>query len=162
MNTVEIIKNVIGEHLQITGVTDVEIATIESLQPFSIKLANDKILPKEFLIYTPKTLYLKNTDNELELNNKILVMKKLGGQQYLIVDMLEDTTLGNTISIVEDIAPLKIKLANGKTLKRQDLMLFNKDLAYLRTTDDRSEIDKKLITLRETGTGKYIFIAESE
>ena len=162
MNTIEILKNVIGEHLQLTGLTDIEIATIETIQPLSIKLANDKILPKEFLIYTPKTMYLKNTDNELELNSKILVIKKLGGQQYLIFDFLEDTTLGTNISTVENVAPLKINLANDKTLERQDLMVFNKDLAYLRNTEDKADIGKKLITLRETGTGKYIFTLESE
>ncbi len=162
MNTIEILKNVIGEYLQLTGLTDIEIATIETIQPLSIKLANDKILPKEFLLYTPKTIYLKNTDNELELGNKILAMKKLGGQQYVIFDFLEDTTLGNTISTVTNVNPLKIKLSNSKILERQDLMVFNKDLAYLRNTEDKADIGKKLITLRETGTGKYIFTLESE
>ena len=37
MNTIEIIKNVITEQLQITGLADIEVATIESLQPISIK-----------------------------------------------------------------------------------------------------------------------------
>ena len=41
-------------------------------------------------------------------------------------------------------------------------MVFNKDLSNLKTTSDKTEIGKKLITIRETGTGKYIFIAESE
>ncbi len=162
MNTVEIIKSIIGEHLQLTGITDIEIATIESIQPLSIKLSNDKILPKEFLTYIPKTIYLKNTDNELELGNKILAMKKLGGQQYLIFDFLEDTTLGNTISTVTNVNPLKIKLSNSKILERQDLMVFSKELAYLRTTEDIENIGKNLITIRETGTGKYLFTLESE
>ena len=154
--------NLVNENLEIKGITNLEIATIESIKPLSIKLANDKILSKEFLIYTPKTLYLKNTDNELELNSKLLVLKKLGGQQYLIFDFLEDVTLGNTISTVTNVAPLKINLANGKILERLDLMIFNKDLANLKSTSDIAEIGKKLITTRETGTGKYIFIAESE
>lgn len=162
MNTVEIIKSIIGEHLQLTGITDIEIATIESIQPLSIKLSNDKILPKEFLTYIPKTIYLKNTDNELELGNKILAMKKLGGQQYVIFDFLEDTTLGNTISTVTNVNPLKIKLSNSKILERQDLMVFSKELTYLRTTEDIENIGKNLITIRETGTGKYLFTLESE
>lgn len=162
MNTIEILKNVIGEYLQLTGLTDIEIATIETIQPLSIKLANDKILPKEFLLYTPKTIYLKNTDNELELGNKILAMKKLGGQQYVIFDFLEDTTLGNTISTVTNVNPLKIKLSNSKILERQDLMVFSKELTYLRTTEDIENIGKNLITIRETGTGKYLFTLESE
>ena len=162
MNTVEIIKNIINESIEIRGITDIEIATIETIQPLSIKLSNDKILSKEFLLYTPKMMYLKNTDNELELNNKILVFKKLGGQQYLIIDTLEDTTIGNTISTISDVAPFKIQLANDKILERQDLMLFSKDIAHLKTTTDNSEIGKKLITIRQTGTGKYMFIAESE
>ncbi len=162
MNTIEIIKNIINESIEIKGITDLEIATIESIQPLSIKLANDKILSKEFLLYTPKTLYLKNTNNDLELNSKVLVLKKLGGQQYLIFDFLEETTLGNTISIVTNVAPLKIKLSNEKILERLDLMIFNKDLSNLKTTSDKAEIGKKLVTIRETGTGKYIFIAESE
>ena len=162
MNTVEIIKSIIGEHLQLTGITDIEIATIESIQPLSIKLSNDKILPKEFLTYIPKTIYLKNTDNELELGNKILAMKKLGGQQYVIFDFLDDTTLGNTISTVTNVNPLKIKLSNSKILERQDLMVFSKELAYLRTTEDIENIGKNLITIRETGTGKYLFTLESE
>ena len=153
MNTIEIIKNIINENLEIKGITDLEIATIESIQPLSIKLANDKILSKEFL---------KNTDNELELNSKLLILKKLGGQQYLIFDFAEDATINNTISTVTNVAPLKINLANGKILERLDLMIFNKDLANLKSTSDIAEIGKKLITTRETGTGKYIFIAESE
>ena len=162
MNTVEIIKSIIGEHLQLTGITDIEIATIETIQPLSIKLSNDKILSKEFLTYIPKTIYLKNTDNELELGSKVLAMKKLGGQQYLIFDFLEDTTLGNTISTVTNVNPLKIKLSNSKILERQDLMVFSKELAYLRTTEDVENIGKNLITIRETGTGKYLFTLESE
>lgn len=162
MNTIEILKNVIGEQIQLTAITDIEIATIESIQPLSIKLSNDKILPKEFLLYTPKTSFLKSTSNKLELGTKILVIKKLGGQQYIIIDYLEDTTLGNTISTVIGINPIKIQLSNKKGLEEQELMLFSKELAYLRTTDDTENIGKKLITFRETGTGKYIFIAESE
>ena len=162
MNTVDIIKNIINESMEIKGITDIEIATIETIQPLSIKLSNDKILSKEFLLYTPKMMYLKNTDNEIELNNKILVFKKLGGQQYLIIDTLEDVTIGNTISTISSVAPLKIQLANDKILERQDLMLFSKDLTHLKTTTDKSEIGKKLITVRQTGTGKYMFIAESE
>ena len=162
MNTVEIIKNIINESIEIRGITDIEIATIESIMPLSIKLSNDKILSKEFLLYTPKMMYLKNTDNELELDNKILVFKKLGGQQYIIIDTLEDVTIGNTISTITSVAPLKIQLANNKILERQDLMLLSKDLSYLKTISDKSEIGKKLITVRQTGTGKYMFIAESE
>ena len=162
MNTIEIIKNIINESIEIKGITDLEIATIESIQPLSIKLANDKILSKEFLLYTPKTLYLKNTNNDLELNSKVLVLKKLGGQQYIIIDYLEDATLSNTISTVIGVNPIKIQLANEKVLEEQDLMLFSKELAYLRTTDDAENIGKKLITFRETGTGKYLFILESE
>lgn len=154
INTVEIIKNIINESLEITSLSDIEIATIETIQPLSIKLANDKILPKEFLLYKPKMMYLKNTNNELELNSKVLIQKRLGGQQYLIIDTLEDTTIGNTVSTVTDIAPLKIKLANNKILERKDLMIFSKGIEI--------ENGKKLITIRETGTGKYMFIAESE
>lgn len=162
MNTVEIIKNIINESIEIRGITDIEIATIESIMPLSIKLSNDKILSKEFLLYTPKMMYLKNTDNDVELNNKILVFKKLGGQQYIIIDTLEDITIGNTISTITSVAPLKIQLANNKILERQDLMLLSKDLSYLKTISDKSEIGKKLITIRQTGTGKYMFMAESE
>ena len=53
MNTVEIIKNIINESIEIRGITDIEIATIETIQPLSIKLSNDKILSKEFLLYMP-------------------------------------------------------------------------------------------------------------
>lgn len=162
INIMEIIKRLINESLEFKGLSDTEIATIESLHPLSIKLSNDKILPKEFLQYTPKMSYLKNTENMLELNNKILVQKKQGGQQYIIIDTLEDNTIGNTISVVANVAPLKITLANNKTLDDNSLMIFSKELSYLRTTADKQEIGKKLITCRETGTGKYIFIAESE
>lgn len=162
MNTIEIIKNVINEVVEVKSIADFEIAIIESLQPLSIKLSNDKILPKEFLQYTPKTMHLKNTDNELELNNKILVYKKTGGQQFIIFDFLEDVTLGNTISTVASVSPLKIQLANSKMLERLDLMLFSKELEFLKTTDDITNIGKKIITFRETGTGKYIFVTESE
>ena len=99
-------------------------------------------------------MYLKNTNNELELNSKVLIQKRLGGQQYLIIDTLEDTTIGNTVSTIMDISPLKIKLANNKILERKDLMIFSKGIEI--------EKGKKLITIRETGTGKYMFIAESE
>ncbi len=162
MNTIEILKNVIDEQMQLTAITDIEIATIESIQPLSIKLSNDKILPKEFLSFTPKTVFLKNTNNNLELNTKILVLKKLGGQQYIIIDYLEDTTLGTTISTVVSVNPLKIQLANGKILEEQSLMIFSKELTYLRTTEEKEDVGKKLVTLRETGTGKFIFNAESE
>ena len=49
---------------------------------------------------------------------------------------------------------LKIQLENNKILERQDLMIFSKGIEI--------EKGKKLITIRETGTGKYMFIAESE
>lgn len=157
MNTIEIIKNVITEQLQITGLADIEVATIESLQPISIKLANDKVLSKEFLSYTPKMMYLKNTNNLLELNNKILVQKKLGGQQYVIFDTLEDTTINNTISTITSISPLTIKLANDKVLEDNNLIILSEKLSHLKNTSDTNELGQQLITFRESGTGKYIF-----
>lgn len=157
MNTIEIIKNVITEQLQITGLADIEVATIESLQPISIKLANDKILSKEFLDYTPKMMYLKNTNNLLELNNKILVQKKLGGQQYVIFDTLEDTTINNTISTITSTSPLIIKLANDKVLEDNNLIILSEKLSHLKNTSDTNELGQQLITFRESGTGKYIF-----
>lgn len=157
MNTIEIIKNVINEQLQITGLADIEVATIETLQPISIKLANDKVLSKEFLSYTPKMMYLKNTNNLLELNNKILVQKKLGGQQYVIFDTLEDTTINNTISTIASINPLTIQLANDKVIEDNNVIILSEKLSHLKNTSDKNELGQQLITFRESGTGKYIF-----
>lgn len=162
MNVIEIIKKVINESLELKGLADTEIATIINLTPLKIKLSNNKILSKEFLEFIPKTSYLLNTNNELILNTKIIIQKKLGGQQYIIIDNLEDNTIDNTISTVATVSPLTIKLANGKILEKQEFMIFDKSLFFLRTTIEKNNIGKKLFTCRETGTGNYIFYGESE
>lgn len=161
MNIVQIMTRVIEEYLQKKGLSNIEIATIESINPVSIKLANDKILPIEFLIFSNKTNYLKSTLNDMEINSKIIVQKALGGQQYFIIDKYQDDSQGASISIVTNINPLEITLKNGKILKDKTFMVFSKSLEYLINTDDENDKGKKIITLKETGTDKYIFLTES-
>lgn len=161
MNVVQIITRIIEEYLQKKGLSNMEIATIESINPISIKLANDKILPIEFLTFNNNMRYLKNTLNDMEVNSKIIVQKALGGQQYFILDKYQDESMGNSISIVTNINPLEITLRNGKILKNKEFMIFSKSLEYLINTTDEDNKYKKIITLKETGTDKYIFLAES-
>ena len=146
------------EIINTEALTEFIFGKIESLAPLSIKLSNNKILPKEFLDFVPKTMFLKDTTNELELNNNILLCKLKGGQKFIIVDIL-DNTINNSISTVASITPLTFTLENGKTLAKMEFMAFSKSLENLKSSTNIEDIGKQIITTR-LNDGKYLFLDE--
>lgn len=160
MNDVlDMLASFIDENLNLKQLCNFEYATVDSINPLAIKFASNKILSIDFLEFTPKTQYLAKTDNELDVGLKLLVVKKQGGQQYIIIDVY-DVTLGTTLSIVTSVEPLKIKLKNGKILEDTTKMIFADNIKDIRTPNV-DNINKMLITQRDDD-GNYIFLAKKE
>lgn len=155
-----LINQIVDGYIKNTRFCNILIGSIRSIEPLTINISSEKFLPLDFFTFSSKTSYLKNTQNNQLIGDKLIMVQATGGQKYIVLDKYEDIATGSSVSVIERISPLKIRLANGKIINQY--MIFSKGLESLRNATDTSLIGKKLITMKETGTDNYIFIAESE
>lgn len=127
---------------------EIYLATITSVNPLVLNLGDNKPVTNEFIQCCGRVQYLKNTVDENEVGQKVVVIKALGGQLFFIVDKAGDKDIqGTTIAKIADVNPIKLRLANDKIYKG-DMLVFVKDLKALEQTTDKSEIGKKLLVNR--------------
>lgn len=132
------------------GIQPVEIylGTITAINPLTLNLGDNKPITSEFIQCCGRVQYLKNTVDENEVGQRVVVIKALGGQLFFIADKAEENDiLGTTIAEIADVNPIKLRLCNNKSYKG-DMLVFVKDLKALKETTDKSEIGKKLLVNR--------------
>lgn len=61
---------------------DLMYAMVESVNPVSIKLENSLDIPEELLVLT------RNIKSEISVGDSVAVIRKQGGQKYLIVGVI--------------------------------------------------------------------------
>lgn len=61
---------------------DVMYATVQSVNPVSIRLESSMIVPEEMLILT------RNIISQISINDSVAVIRKQGGQKYLIAGVI--------------------------------------------------------------------------
>lgn len=157
-----LINQIVDGYIKNTRFCNILIGSIRSIEPLTINISSEKFLPLDFFTFSSKTSYLKSTKNNQIIGDKLIMVQATGGQKYIVLDKYEDIATGSSVSVIESVSPLKIRLANGKIIAKAQYMIFSKGLESLRNATDTSLIGKKLITMKETGTDNYIFIAESE
>lgn len=119
------IKRMINDVLDFKNVSDWVYGTVTKIEPLEIQLDQKLTLPKSFLEVSPqlsnykiKVEYEKepepepgNSDEELEIiekeitiknelkqGDKVILLKKNGGQKYLVLDRIKQTEAVNSVA----------------------------------------------------------------
>lgn len=77
----QLIKKIAKEERESSRLCDYIVGTIASINPITIKISDAMELPSDFLLATQT---VKNYD--LQSGDKVLMIRKQGGQQYVIID----------------------------------------------------------------------------
>lgn len=127
---------------------EIYLAVITAVNPLTLDLGNNKPITNEFIQCCSRVQYLKNTADENEVGQRVVVIKALGGQLFFVADKAEEKDiLGTSIAKIADVNPIKLKLCNGKIYK-DNMLVFVKELSGLKETTDKSEIGEKLLVNR--------------
>ncbi len=84
MELVKLIKKAASEVNETSCLTDIRIGTIINTKPLTIKMSEKLILGEKQLLQC-KTVY-----NKLKINDKVVIIRKTGGQSFFIIDWLEE------------------------------------------------------------------------
>lgn len=97
-NWVQMIKRVAMDAVRAAKLSDYQIATVISTDPLTVKLSNEVTLDADFLQLTRSVTNHECTlecggvqqayevKNALKTGEKVLMLRKTGGQKYMIID----------------------------------------------------------------------------
>lgn len=77
----QLIKKCAIEAFNASKPCDYRTGTIIKTDPLTVQISQNVVIPKDFLLLTRR---IANTG--LEVNDKVLMIRKAGGQQYVIID----------------------------------------------------------------------------
>lgn len=80
-NLVQLVKKCAMDAFKASKPCDFITGVVASKKPLKVKLSQNTIIPEEFLIYT-KTI----EENPLKKGENVILLRKQGGQKYLILD----------------------------------------------------------------------------
>ena len=97
-NLVQMIKQVAMDAVRAAKLSDYQIGTVVSTNPLTVKLSNEATLDADFLQLTHSVtnyectlecgnvLQIYEVKNALQEGEKVLMLRKTGGQRYMIID----------------------------------------------------------------------------
>lgn len=95
---VQMIKQIAMDAVRAAKLTDYQVGTVTAVSPLKVKLSNTMTLDADFLQVTRNvtdyecTIEIDRTDhtctvkNALKAGDKVLLIRKSGGQKYVIID----------------------------------------------------------------------------
>lgn len=84
-NWTQLIKQIAEEARKAAKPSDYFVGSVESNNPFKIRLSQKMILTSDFFLITQT---LKNTT--FQIGDRVLMLRKEGGQQYVLIDKVVD------------------------------------------------------------------------
>lgn len=78
----QLVKQAAVEAIRAQKPCDVMYATVQSIEPVSIRIENSVNIPEEMLILT------RNVKSQIAVNDSVAVIRKQGGQKYFIAGVI--------------------------------------------------------------------------
>ncbi len=83
-NFVQLIRKIADEVIEYKKPSEYYIAIVTSLNPMKIKIGRKLVIEEDFITMTETA-----SSKKLQKGNKVAVIRKWGGQHYLIVDRVK-------------------------------------------------------------------------